>query len=161
MDSTFVHKTFFKQYYMTSSVLPLAICAHLVLLFWGMKKQFSGMPGQTGPQGLGVPFDEWAQCELETFRSFQKEQAEQYGGEGFIMLLLNVCEWVCFCDPVFWFLISSFLMKPSGVQLICIGSCGLHTLHNALKCGFTAWQLDKLLRAMYTLFHNVPARRED
>ena len=52
-------------------------------------------------------------------------------------------------------------MKPSGVQLICVGSCGLHTLHNAFKCGFTAWQLDKLLRAMHTLFHNVPARRED
>ncbi|KAL2098417.1 hypothetical protein ACEWY4_007624 [Coilia grayii] len=48
-----------------------------------------------------------------------------------------------------------------GVQLICVGSCGLHTLHNAFKCGFNAWQLDKLLRAMHTLFHNVPARRED
>ncbi|XP_028297108.1 uncharacterized protein LOC114458926 [Gouania willdenowi] len=48
-----------------------------------------------------------------------------------------------------------------GVQLICVGSCGLHTLHNAFKCGFSAWQLDKLLRAMHTLFHNVPARRED
>ncbi|XP_078027544.1 uncharacterized protein LOC117265688 [Epinephelus lanceolatus] len=48
-----------------------------------------------------------------------------------------------------------------GVQLVCVGSCGLHTLHNAFKCGFTAWQLDKLLRAMHTLFHNVPARRED
>ncbi|XP_072571938.1 uncharacterized protein [Paramormyrops kingsleyae] len=48
-----------------------------------------------------------------------------------------------------------------GVQLICVGSCGLHTLHNAFKCGFNAWQMDKLLRAMHTLFHNVPARRED
>lgn len=52
-------------------------------------------------------------------------------------------------------------MKPSGVQLVSVGSCGLHTLHNAFKCGFTAWQLDKLLRAMHTLFYNVPARRED
>ncbi|XP_063750379.1 uncharacterized protein LOC134871567 isoform X2 [Eleginops maclovinus] len=48
-----------------------------------------------------------------------------------------------------------------GLQLICVGSCGLHTLHNAFKCGFTAWLLDKLLRAMHTLFNNVPARRED
>lgn len=52
-------------------------------------------------------------------------------------------------------------MKPPGVQLVCVGSCGLHTLQNAFKCGFTAWQIDKLLRAMHTLFHNVPARRED
>ncbi|XP_054604741.1 uncharacterized protein [Nothobranchius furzeri] len=41
------------------------------------------------------------------------------------------------------------------------GSCGLHTLHNALKAGFTMWQMDKLLRALHYLFHNVPARRED
>ncbi|KAF3840227.1 hypothetical protein F7725_018944 [Dissostichus mawsoni] len=34
-------------------------------------------------------------------------------------------------------------------------------MHNAFKCGFTMWQLEKLLRAMHTLFHNVPARRED
>lgn len=60
-----------------------------------------------------------------------------------------------------WFLIFGFAMKPPGVQLVCVGSCGLHTLHNAFKCGFTAWQIDKLLRAMHTLFHNVPARRED
>ncbi|KAK9969961.1 hypothetical protein ABG768_028102 [Culter alburnus] len=42
-----------------------------------------------------------------------------------------------------------------------VGSCGLHTLHNAVKAGFTMWQLDKLLRALHFLFHNVPARRED
>lgn len=48
-----------------------------------------------------------------------------------------------------------------GAQLVSVGSCGLHTLHNAFKCGFSMWQLDKLLRAMHTLFHNVPARRED
>ncbi|KAL7393201.1 hypothetical protein ABVT39_007828 [Epinephelus coioides] len=48
-----------------------------------------------------------------------------------------------------------------GVQLVCVRSCGLHMLHNAFKCRFTAWQLDKLLRAMHTLFHNVPTRRED
>ncbi|XP_059922920.1 uncharacterized protein LOC132469020 [Gadus macrocephalus] len=48
-----------------------------------------------------------------------------------------------------------------GLQLVCVGSCGLHTLHNSFKCGFTVWQLDKLLRAMHTLFHNTPAKRED
>lgn len=36
---------------------------------------------------------------------------------------------------------------------------GLTPLHNAMKAGFTMWQLDKLLRALHFLFHNVPARR--
>ena len=48
-----------------------------------------------------------------------------------------------------------------GAQLVLVGSCGLHTLHNAVKAGFTMWHLEKLLRAMHFLFHNVPARRED
>lgn len=48
-----------------------------------------------------------------------------------------------------------------GAQLVSMGSCGLHKLHNAFKSGFTMWQLEKLLRAMHTLFYNVPARRED
>ncbi|KAI4803093.1 hypothetical protein KUCAC02_006650 [Chaenocephalus aceratus] len=48
-----------------------------------------------------------------------------------------------------------------GAQLVLVGSCGLHTLHNAVKAGFTMWQLERLLRAMHYLFHNVPARRED
>ncbi|KAK0144411.1 hypothetical protein N1851_017231 [Merluccius polli] len=46
-------------------------------------------------------------------------------------------------------------------QLISVGSCGLHILHNAMKAGFTTWQVDKLLRDMHYIFHNVPARRED
>lgn len=45
-----------------------------------------------------------------------------------------------------------------GAQVVTVRSCGLHA---ALKAGFTMWQLEKLLRAMHFLFHNVPARRED
>ncbi|XP_041949319.1 uncharacterized protein LOC121709785 [Alosa sapidissima] len=48
-----------------------------------------------------------------------------------------------------------------GAQLIVVGSCGLHTLHNAVKCGFNAWHMEKVLRALHTIFLNVPARRED
>ncbi|XP_063740389.1 uncharacterized protein LOC134883765 [Eleginops maclovinus] len=48
-----------------------------------------------------------------------------------------------------------------GAQLVVVGSCGLHTLHNAVKCGFTEWHMEKFLRALHTIFHNVPARRED
>ncbi|XP_070400940.1 uncharacterized protein [Nothobranchius furzeri] len=48
-----------------------------------------------------------------------------------------------------------------GRQLIHVGSCGLHTPHNSFKTGFSTWNIEKLLRAMHFLFHNVPARRED
>lgn len=48
-----------------------------------------------------------------------------------------------------------------GGKIISVGSCGLHTLHNAMKAGFNVWHLDKLLRALHFVFHNVPARRED
>ncbi|KAL7824939.1 hypothetical protein SRHO_G00342960 [Serrasalmus rhombeus] len=51
--------------------------------------------------------------------------------------------------------------KYGGAQLVSVGSCGLHTLHNAFRAGFSMWHVDKILKAMHTLFHNVPARRED
>lgn len=46
-------------------------------------------------------------------------------------------------------------------QLVSVGSFGLHTLHSAFKAGFSMWNVDKILRAMHTLFHHVQARRED
>lgn len=42
-----------------------------------------------------------------------------------------------------------------GSQLAVVGSCGLHTLHNAFKHGFAKWQ------ALHSLFNCAPARRED
>lgn len=48
-----------------------------------------------------------------------------------------------------------------GSKIISVGSCGLHTLHNAMKAGFNVWHLDKLLRTLHFVFHYVPARRED
>ena len=48
-------------------------------------------------------------------------------------------------------------------QLIDIGSCGLHTIHNALKTGAesTGRGIKKLLKGAYQIFHDSPARRED
>ncbi|KAL1277116.1 hypothetical protein QQF64_023789 [Cirrhinus molitorella] len=46
-----------------------------------------------------------------------------------------------------------------GAQLTVVGNCGLHTLHNAIKSGFSVWHLEKVLRALHTVFHNTPARR--
>ncbi|XP_051576614.1 uncharacterized protein LOC127453896 [Myxocyprinus asiaticus] len=49
-----------------------------------------------------------------------------------------------------------------GSQLAVVGSCGLHTLHNAFKCDFAkSCQIDKLLKALHSQFNCAPARRED
>lgn len=45
-------------------------------------------------------------------------------------------------------------------KLFDIGSCGLHTVHHAFQRGVlsTDWSLDKVLRSMFNLFHDSPAR---
>ena len=47
-------------------------------------------------------------------------------------------------------------------DIIIIGSCGLHILHGALKTGVksTNWELDKILKAMWRLLYDSPARRD-
>ena len=47
--------------------------------------------------------------------------------------------------------------------LLNIGSCGLHVVHGAFKTGAqsTGWNVDTLLRALYYLFADSPARREE
>ena len=47
--------------------------------------------------------------------------------------------------------------------LLNTGSCGLHVLHNAFKCGEngTSWKLKKTLKALYTILDESPARRSD
>ncbi|XP_066936367.1 uncharacterized protein [Clytia hemisphaerica] len=48
-------------------------------------------------------------------------------------------------------------------RLIDIGSCGIHTIHNAFKVGTESsdWGLKKILKGSFQLFHDSPARRED
>jgi hypothetical protein len=48
-------------------------------------------------------------------------------------------------------------------QLIDLGTCGLHTAHNAIKHGEKAseWQLKKLMSSMIKIFHEAPGRRAD
>ena len=49
------------------------------------------------------------------------------------------------------------------VQLLNIGSCGLHKVHGSFKTAFqqSGWQIDSALKSFYSLFHNSPTRRED
>lgn len=48
-------------------------------------------------------------------------------------------------------------------DLIDIGTCNLHTVHNAFKRGAesTDWKLKELMRGCFQLLHDSPARRED
>ncbi|XP_076435198.1 uncharacterized protein LOC143275021 [Babylonia areolata] len=50
-----------------------------------------------------------------------------------------------------------------GVSLLHVGSCGLHTLHNAFRtgCEATGWKIEDFLSASYKLFEDSPARLED
>lgn len=44
-----------------------------------------------------------------------------------------------------------------------IGSCGLHTVHNAFKAGIknTGWNIEDFLTSLYHLFKDVPLRRAE
>lgn len=54
-------------------------------------------------------------------------------------------------------------MHPDTSNLVDIGSCGLHVVHGAFKTGAntTGWQIDNLLRSLWYLFADSPARRAD
>ena len=55
------------------------------------------------------------------------------------------------------------LTVEHGIKSVNIGSCGLHTVHNSFRKAVTSsdWNISGILKALSTLFENVPARRED
>ena len=52
---------------------------------------------------------------------------------------------------------------PDLPMLINLGSCGIHVVHGGFKSGVeaTGWKLDSLLRSMFYLLRDSPARRDD
>ncbi|XP_058873644.1 uncharacterized protein LOC117967216 isoform X2 [Acipenser ruthenus] len=52
---------------------------------------------------------------------------------------------------------------PTLPDLINLGSCGLHVVHSSLQYGAneTGWMLGELLGALWQLFHDTPAWRDD
>ena len=44
-------------------------------------------------------------------------------------------------------------------ELVSIGTCSLHTVHNSLKHGenVNGWKLKKLLSPLYKIFHGSPS----
>ena len=55
------------------------------------------------------------------------------------------------------------ITKEYNKELIDIGSCSLHTLHNCFHHGaqVTGWDIGSVLSALHILFKDVPARRDD
>jgi len=55
------------------------------------------------------------------------------------------------------------IVNPEIPSLIDIGTCGLHVIHGAFRSGFesTGWKIDSLLKLMFYLFNESPARRSD
>ena len=53
--------------------------------------------------------------------------------------------------------------KQTGRKMLNVGSCGLHTLHNAFRagCASTDRELGDALSSLKWLFKDVPAHRED
>ena len=66
-----------------------------------------------------------------------------------------------------WKFLSSFAAstRPDACDpvLFDLGSCGLHVVHGAFQTGHKAagWTVNELLRSMYGLFKDSPARRAD
>jgi hypothetical protein len=54
-------------------------------------------------------------------------------------------------------LIQNHREEREWPSIINIGSCGLHVVHGAKKSG---WEIDNILKAMWQIFHDSPARRD-
>ena len=53
--------------------------------------------------------------------------------------------------------------NPDSTSLIEIRSCALHFVHGSYRTAMdgTGWKLDSLLKSLWYLFNESPARRED
>jgi len=98
-------------------------------------------------------------CAVDLVHSFENTVETKLGFANLVQLAMdgpNV-NWSTFDK------LQKKLEKEHKHQLLNIGSCGLHQLHNALKAGVevAGWDLSHSMSAMHKLFDNVPARRED
>ena len=69
------------------------------------------------------------------------------------------------CPNVNWCVLSTLnemRKDQEHAPLFETGSCGLYIVHGAFQTGFksTKWNLDKVLKSMFNLLHDSPARRE-
>lgn len=98
-------------------------------------------------------------CAVDLVNTFESKIEQQLGLSNIVQLSMDG-------PNVNW---SAFKKLQDKVEvehnnlLINIGSCGLHIVHNALRSGIneTKWEISNQLFSLYTLFDNVPARRDD
>ena len=59
-------------------------------------------------------------------------------------------------------LVNGHLVENGHKNLVEIGSCSHHVVHGAFQTGAlkTSWELNKVLKAMYNIFKESPARRD-
>ena len=59
--------------------------------------------------------------------------------------------------------LKSEMQDENSAQLLATGTCGMHIVHNAIKCFMvaTGWNLNNFLKAAHNLFKDSPARRND
>ena len=59
--------------------------------------------------------------------------------------------------------ISAYLKLNRNSAMLCLGSCDLHVINGALQTGHKAskWNVQALLKSIYKLFKDSPARRAD
>ena len=62
-----------------------------------------------------------------------------------------------------WKFYTDLTKERNSEELLNIGSCGLHIVHGGLQKGVneSGWKLGHLMRSLWKLFHDTPARRED
>ena len=58
---------------------------------------------------------------------------------------------------------NSQLKADFNCSLLNVGSCGIHKVHNAFQTAVhnSHWKLDAILKAMFKIFKDTPARRQD
>ena len=98
-------------------------------------------------------------CASDVLDSFEEKVVNSIGLNNIVQLSMDG-------PNVNWAIFKKMQEKISmnfQHQLIDIGSCGLHTLHNSFKAAIDAthWGVSQILSALHTLFKDTPARRED
>lgn len=55
------------------------------------------------------------------------------------------------------------VQRGETFELLNLGSCGLHVVHNSFKSGMkeAEWRIDEFLQSLFYLFRDVPLRRAD
>ena len=58
--------------------------------------------------------------------------------------------------------LNNLLVENGHTKIVHIGSCAQHTVHGSFQTGVAnmGWDIGKILKAMYYILHDSPARRE-